>query len=273
MSESAALQSQIGNYSSSFADGQAAVSNYVSNYDTTFFDDWNNKIAQVRQKGQTIASVSGSGLGLQIAGKAAYAKYYGDNSGGDEEGVGGAEGEGGTEMEDIASTGGDSGAGAAGGGGSGGAAGGDSGAGAAADGSGSAAADGGGGADATADLSSSFDLEAGVGETTLAGDAAVAVGDAAAAVGSAASTAASTIAAAATGEAAVAAGSLALTAVPILGAVGGLVFGLYELFHHDPPPKKPAQAPGAPVTASARAENVLPNVDGVVDAPASVAAF
>ena len=48
-----------------------------------------------------------------------------------------------------------------------------------------------------------------------------------------------------------------------------------KMFHHHSPPKKPnpSQIPNTPITASARAENALPNVDGVVDAPASVAAF
>ena len=300
MSEATALQSQIGNFSSSFANGQAAVSDYVSNYDTTFFDDWNNKVAQVRQKGQTVASVGGGLLGLQIAGKAAYKKFYGDKSGGDEDGAGEGEAAGGEGTEGISGAGAGEGAADAGAG-----IGGD----AASSGTTSTVVtqanipEGAGGGADVSNLGDSGGMTAEQAANFTQGEA----GDAAAGgeAGDAAATGATTTeattteaaaysssfdaagdaavsgvteavgAATAVGETAAAVGTVALEAVPIVGELAAVGFGLYELFHHHSPPKKPnpSQMPSTPVTASARAENVLPNVDGVVDAPASVAAF
>ena len=80
MSDLAALQGQMGSYASSFADGQQTVSNYISNYDTNAFNTWQDTAAGVRQQGATISSIGGGVLGIQIAGKAAYKKYYGEGS-------------------------------------------------------------------------------------------------------------------------------------------------------------------------------------------------
>ena len=344
MSDLAALQGQMGSYASSFADGQQTVSNYISNYDTNAFNTWQDTAAKVRQQGATISSIGGGVLGLQIAGKAAYKKYYGEGS----TKSGGAEG--GEAGNSNAGAGGAADAGADTAADTGGAA--DAAVGAGAGESNLATVVGGGGvyegsplqaaanqarakhlgggdddedeedegedddhiftneemdaaapnnapaaapaasADAAAPASApaastdaAADAEAAGGEASTETDAAYATsfdfgdavtGSAASAVVDAATTAgaAATTAASTAGTAAAAVGSVALEAVPILGAAAAIGFGLYELFSSHSPPSTPDPSKiNAPVTASARAENVMPNVDGVVDAPASVTAF
>ena len=324
MSDLAALQGQMGSYASSFGDGQQAVSNYVSNYDSNFFNTWQDKAAKVRQQGATTASIGGGALGLQLAGKAAYKKYYGNKSGGAEGGEAGG---------DDAGTGGAADAGGGGAADAGeaatpgdwlgpelapiradvGAAPAEQGevddpadaddadfadaleqlkqlgplpssSSAAAPADAAAATDtGAAGTEAATETdaayAASFDFGDAVGGSLVsaAGDVAAAaatattaaVTTAASTVGTVAATAASTA-----GTVAATVGTVALEAVPILGAAAAIGFGLYELFSSHSPPSTPDPSKiNAPVTASARAENVMPNVDGVVDAPASVTAF
>lgn len=273
----------MGAYSSTFANGQAAVDSFVSNYDTGFFDDWRNKLQQTRQLGEDLSTAGSGSLALQIAGKSVYRKLYGKGSDEGEGAEGADEAAGadeageqaGTEMTTISmSEGASSGA---------------SGAGVSAE-------------EVDATMAAQTDAEvaavpanigsgaAGATEATEAGDAAAGtiaetsfgaegatttVASAAAASGAADAVGAGAAAATGIGDAAMAVGSVALEAVPVVGALAAIGFGLYELFHHHDPPKKPdpSQIPNTPITASARAENVMPNVDGVVDAPASVAAF
>ena len=76
------------------------------------------------------------------------------------------------------------------------------------------------------------------------------------------------------GAGALAAGlGVAAEAIPVVGALAAIGFGLYELFHphHDPPKPKPPPPPTS-VTA-AQSSLVLPSFDSVVDTPASAAAF
>lgn len=119
---------------------------------------------------------------------------------------------------------------------------------------------------------------AGVGET-LTGDTA---GDIGAGVGGdvggdIAGGAAGDVALGAAGDVAggaLAAGlGVAAEAIPVVGALAAIGFGLYELFHphHDPPKPKPPPPPQS-ITA-AQSSLVLPSFDSVVDTPASAAAF
>ena len=72
------------------------------------------------------------------------------------------------------------------------------------------------------------------------------------------------------GEAGVAALGVAAEAVPILGGIAAIGFGLYELFHHSSKPKPP---PVPLTTASMKGEVVTPSFDSVTDTPASASAF
>jgi len=126
----------------------------------------------------------------------------------------------------------------------------------------------------------------GLGGETLTGDTAGEVGGEVGAdvgadvgAGAGADAAASAAAAAAGAGADAAAGGLAAglgvaaEAIPVVGALAAIGFGLYELFHphHDPPKPKPPPPPTS-VTA-AQSSLVLPSFDSVVDTPASAAAF
>jgi len=99
------------------------------------------------------------------------------------------------------------------------------------------------------------------------------------AAGAGADAAAGAAAAAAGAGADAAAGGLAAglgvaaEAIPVVGALAAIGFGLYELFHphHDPP--KPKPPPPANSITAAQSSLVLPSFDSVVDTPASAAAF
>ena len=56
-----------------------------------------------------------------------------------------------------------------------------------------------------------------------------------------------------------------------LGLLAGVGIGLYELFHHDPPPPKPKDPTF--LTASTKGELVLPSFDSSTDTPAQNSAF
>ncbi len=72
------------------------------------------------------------------------------------------------------------------------------------------------------------------------------------------------------GESGVAALGVAAEAVPILGGVAAIGYGLYELFHHHSKPKPP---PAPLTTSSMKGEVVTPSFDSVTDTPANSSAF
>ena len=72
------------------------------------------------------------------------------------------------------------------------------------------------------------------------------------------------------GEGGVAALGVVAEAVPVLGGIAAIGYGLYELFHHSSKPKPP---PAPMQSVSSKAELVTPSFDSVTDTPASQAAF
>ena len=72
------------------------------------------------------------------------------------------------------------------------------------------------------------------------------------------------------GEGGVAALGVVAEAVPVLGGIAAIGYGLYELFHHSSKPKPP---PAPLQSVSSKGELVTPSFDSVTDTPASQAAF